>query len=300
MGVSSALIAAGANLAGDAYMAQGAAATNAKDMAMMYAQDNFNARQSLANKRFQANQAAVSRNWSAKQVALQDAFQERMADTQMQRRVADLRRAHLNPALAYGEGGAASPSGATPMTSTPSGSSASSSGIPNLQNPNLGFGALGGQVASAAQLRSTINLQDAQANKLNVEANDEIPASIDLIKSQTAMTDTQASVAYKNLQLLEVQLEPVNSSDVSMAAVLQKLKVQVAQMTAQEQKDTLLLAIKARNSQNFADSVHADNIRKVSDTWWGQLMAVFQTGEPAITSARAIGATAADAAGVMP
>lgn len=286
MAVDAALIAAGSAVVGDVMQSQGAQATNAQSMKMMYAQDAFNARQSLANKRFQHNEAQLQRQWSAREVGAQDQFQERMADTQMQRRVRDLRRAGLNPALAYTQGGAAAPSGATPTSGTPSGSQASAVGVPGLQNPNLGFGQLGGQVASAEQLRSTINLQDAQANKLNVESGTEIPASVELLKSRTALTDMQAQEVYKNVQLLEVQLEPANTSDASMAATLQKMRVAIASMDAQTQQQTMAALIRARNDKNFAEGIHAENIAAASDTFWGKLMAIFEVSQPVVGTAQ--------------
>lgn len=60
--------------------------------------------------------------FSAEQAQIDRAFQERMANTQYQRGVADMRAAGVNPALAIGQGGAAAPSGQAASSVNPQGS----------------------------------------------------------------------------------------------------------------------------------------------------------------------------------
>ena len=55
---------------------------------------------------------SADRAWAEKQAQKQMDFQERMSNTSYQRAIEDLKKAGLNPALAYGQGGASSAVGA--------------------------------------------------------------------------------------------------------------------------------------------------------------------------------------------
>ncbi len=80
--------------------------------------------QAQRDRDFQSNEAAASRSFTSAQAKQQMDFQQRMSSTGWQRDVADMRAAGLNPALAYTQGGASSPGGASGGAASGSGSRA--------------------------------------------------------------------------------------------------------------------------------------------------------------------------------
>ena len=91
-------------------------------------QNKFNAFQAQQQREWSENLFHQSNAFNAEEAQKTRDFQAEQSATQYQRGVADMQAAGLNPALAYGQGGASAMQGVSASSTTPSGAAASGSG----------------------------------------------------------------------------------------------------------------------------------------------------------------------------
>lgn len=141
---------------------------------------------------YQTGEANKARDFNSAEAAANRNFVERMSNTSYQRAVGDMKEAGLNPMLAYGQGGA----------STPSGSSAAGSPSP------AGSYAHGGPEAGVA--RAMIRKLNAETMESNSRANVNT-AQVPLIQAQADQSLASAGQARAATVKLGEELRLVNS-----------------------------------------------------------------------------------------
>lgn len=150
MPIYAAAISAGGSLLGDIMSSNSAGATNA-----------LGAQEADLNRAFQSRNMQAQNAYNTHMLAEAQAYNTNMSNTAMQRRVADLGKAGLNPLLALGgPGPASSPMSSGATAGQPGGGSQYSPPF----NPGASFQNLGQQAASAYMVDKQAKLLDAQAD----------------------------------------------------------------------------------------------------------------------------------------
>lgn len=136
---------AGINLFGGESSAE--EARKAQETAM-----RFNAQEAMFNRQAQESMLGKEMEFNASEARAQREFEERMSGSAYQRAVSDMRKAGINPMLAFSQGGASTPSGATASVSGTGGAQGSISASSGAEYKSRAYQSLASSAFDAMRL----------------------------------------------------------------------------------------------------------------------------------------------------
>lgn len=162
--------------------------TNRQNMLMQMGYNTLGAIQQGIYNHIEQNAAM---NYNSAEALANREFQERMSNTSYQRAVEDMRKAGLNPILAYANGGASTPGGSGATIT------GASMGMPT--SSALGVSALNGNVPTSYYSRSQsqsqwYQLAEAVGSQLSTSHSSPKALVDDLLRTYDAMEKTEATV----------------------------------------------------------------------------------------------------------
>lgn len=269
-------------------------ATNRTNLEIAGEQMAFNSAQAALNRQFQDTEMTKAENYDTQ-----------MANTQMQRRVADLTKAGINPLLAAGSlGGAASPT-----IGQPSGATASYNSGPLVKSEGIS-----GAAQAIADLKQT-NAQTAAiqtgTRKTGMEADLlEVQTTPDMLmkysqslENQYAMTADQAGVVAQTRALLlsQTALTDANRMNVDTARAGQIISNNIASMDEQQKAALLDQVIKTQSAVLSQQKSEAINISMWQDpnSIIGKTIGLLQAGGQHLNQSAQGAASTIDAARKM-
>jgi len=212
----------------------------------------------------------------------QTAFQERMSSTSYQRAVEDLNKAGLNPMLAYQQGGASSPSGASIPVQSELGGAVSSA----MQSAQVLAG-IEKMKAETDQARATALVSAAMAPKIAAEARTaNVAANVAQLTEmdQRSKISNEAGTSYYTYAKSQEDNFQANITSKAMQADFENQRrissANAARVEQQVQQEAAMFREQLRQTQAAARLSElqipgAENEASKAETWYGENIAPY-------------------------